>query len=209
MTILSTGFCRLMAATLLGGLIWGVFAPPTSLAANKDPDRGAHILLTDYYVLPGESFKVKGARFRPNETVEVEAFGETMTVEASGSGAFLTDEFVAPWSAADAKVWVTAVGAVTPEQSIKLAVGTYYPFARPAKYAVKPATKIKFSGRDWAPDEEVEIKHESKTLGLIKASGGGSFLSDEFGMPSLKGTYFFSLTGDLTHKTSTVKITVY
>jgi hypothetical protein len=71
----------------------------------------------------------------------------------------------------------------------------YNPTISPTSETVSPGQHVDFGGRNFAPEETVNILVGSTTIGSAHADGGGNFSTGDLTMPTTPGTYTYNFMG--------------
>jgi len=189
--------------------ILGIFALPNlSQALIYDPADSAHILLSSYYLEPGETLRISGRMFAPGERVELSFGSEKMVVRAGNEGEFESGRITVPMNNLGRKVEVVAHGlssGVT--RQAELSVSSYYPVVRPSSYYVRPGGSLYFSGSNFAPNELINIRSGSEVVATVTAGGGGNFVTNSFSFPYSTGSVTYVFEGASSGRDFSVRVT--
>jgi hypothetical protein len=154
-------------------------SPAKPVSSNNifyDPQTSAYIQASTYYLMPNQTFTVAGSYFAPNEQVEILAAGVSKIVTSDNRGNFTTDPFKLSLADIRSTVEVTAVGKSSHvTRSANLVVGTYYPTVVPDSYYKVLGSQVVFSGKSYAPGEQVSVYYSGKVLDTVTADSGGNF----------------------------------
>jgi hypothetical protein len=192
---------------LTAAILFSIYPISRQTSAQTPSYRDPYITLSAYYALPGQAFRVNGSGFLPGETVTINTLGRTQALKASRSGTIASQTFTVPFSAINSTQTVQATGSADFRPvNATLNVGTFYPFAEPSTYFVKPGGKFKISATRFAPNEQVTLTGPGlqKTL---KATGTGQ-LTTTVTAPNQEDNFSYTLTGVQSATASSFVITV-
>ncbi len=84
----------------------------------------------------------------------------------------------------------------------------YHPVINPHYQLVTPSQQIQFTGRIFAPSENVVIKLNNVVVGSVQADVNGNFTTASMTAPLVPGTYAYTFTGAVSNipNTSTVRV---
>ncbi len=173
---------------------------------NNDP----YLILSPYYLLPGNTFTVQGDGFVPHEEVEIMANGMTDMVTANGGGEIESEAFMVPFSWINSQVTISARGDESNKTvSAQLSIGSFYPVVSPSQYYFPNSNgSLTFTGHHFAPGETVNIMMGGSNVGNATADGGGGFSSGNVTLPTNPGRYEYTFRGEDSGTSYTVAIYV-
>ncbi|MBI2644236.1 MAG: hypothetical protein HYW95_01850 [Candidatus Wildermuthbacteria bacterium] len=158
--------------------------------------KSSYILLSKYYVFPEEQVTVRGYGFGRNELVEVRVGTMTQIAQADARGNFVSPHFVVPFQDINSTLNILAQGRISGiRETAKLVVGSFYPQVVPSSYFVKPGGSVSFTGRNFAPNEEVRVERQGNFFMLAKTNSSGGFVARELDLPYREGILDYSFIG--------------
>lgn len=171
--------------------------------------RAAYVLLSSYYVLPGQGVTVTGHGFNPHETVTVSGVGSGQVATASGSGQFSAVPSVIPFSASNSTQTISAGGSSGTNVAATLTVGSFYPVVTPSSWYVLPGSSVSFSAKSFGPNETISVYRGGSKLAEVTADAAGSLTTSSFPIAqSPRGKQEYIFTGNSSHVSRSVTITV-
>jgi hypothetical protein len=197
-----------LAIVFISGAAAIPFSREKAQAAIYYPS-AAHILMSPYYLLPGQSVRVLGFGFWPGEQVRVNIFGKDSNVIAGTTGRFVSQYFVAPFNILDSTQEAAATGQISGvSRNATFKVGTFYPVVSPSAYYLNPGATVHFYGHGFAPNEPVSIVSNGAELGSKNANSKGNFYTAGFTVPASAGNWPVTFTGQWTHLSYTLNLIV-
>jgi hypothetical protein len=159
-----------------------------------------------YYVLPGQSLSFSGSRFLPNDTVTLTfPNGATRTFAASANGTVsMPNVMTIPYDWQNSRQQFTLRGTNTYSIPMTLVVGTFYPQISPSSYYFPSNSIITVRGRNFAPNETVQVMMNGTAVANVKADATGS-LTTSFAI-SQSGTITATGMSSGTHSSRTVTV---
>jgi len=156
---------------------------------------GAHLTLSDYYILPPTTVTLHGHEFMSGEMVMVTAGAWSVSVLADQYGDLEIVHPSVPLSAAGSMVEIHATGLTSGLMRMTtLEIGTYYPVVTPSMWYVDGGDTITFDGMYFGPSEDVWVSLDGVNLATAEATSMGS-MTHTIAAPTEPGMYTYWFTG--------------
>src|SRR5680860_480518 len=181
---------------------------PSSAYEEFSPNwESAYITLSLYYVLPKDTFVVRGGEFIPGELIRLNTLGVNQIARADSDGNFVSRPFQVRAGTASSKYAVRAKGLESGAvETATFGVGTYYPTVAPSDYYLQPREKLTFSGQGFAPKEVVSIREDSTQVIRVATDASGQ-LSTTLTAPAEAGEHHYTFTGRESDATYSLVVT--
>ncbi len=181
----------------------------TTTNPAAENSNSAYLILSSYYISPGQSFSVFGRRFLPNEEVEVRIGTTAKTVKADKNGEFSVNNIGTDLGSLNNVLLISATGKTSGQVNpITLKVGSFYPFVSPSSYYLHSGERVSFNGIRFAPGEQVSIESGKQVLATVSADSSGSLTTPQFDVPGALGDKTYTFTGQTSKLSYQVKIKI-
>lgn len=167
-----------------------------------------YLLLSSYFLMPGQSLVVSGFNFPANTQASISAAGKTITAQTDSSGKFVSQGITIPFSATASTQQVSA--SVDGENaSAQFGVAGFFPVVKPSSWFLIPGTQVSFSGMGFAPNETIAITSSTgASLTSATADNSGNFNSQNFNVGFAAGQQTYTFKGQNSNASFNVTLTV-
>ncbi len=184
-------------------LVFGVYASAPITSAQSE-----YVILSSYYLLPGQSFTVSGFMFAPDETVTVSLADQQVSATANSAGEFTSPSITVPVSLINSSQNVTVAGNMGNSASVQLSVGTFYPNVVPSSYFVLPGGPVSFQGSGFLPNEGINVTLNGNIVTSTTADASGNFMTAQINTPFAPTNKTYHIAGDVTGISRDVVVSV-
>ncbi len=153
----------------------------------------SYIILTPYYLMPGENITIQGNDLPSNEFVIVSVGNQKLPPLRTDTGGTFSLPLQVP-NTGGKSLPITVYDPSGTKSTSSVVVGTYYPFVTPTTYYVLPGGTVRFNGIRFAPNESVQITGNN-IITNIQADTGGTFETGAFPVGYTAGEQTYRFTG--------------
>jgi large repetitive protein len=145
-----------------------------------------NIFPSAYYLMPGQTLRLSGGGFAPNETVSVLVDSlEVAQFKADSNGAYKdAGAYTIPVGSKSGKFTIVLKGNLSNAQvQAEIFIGEFNPQVFPSSYYVLPGDILSFSGIDFAPNETLKVydSKDSSSLNSVITNANGEFPPNSLG----------------------------